>query len=74
MYRCYFLDEESRIFERQDFEANSDAEAIAIARTFSWEHKPRRFEIWEGTRYLHGEDCTTDRYIGTARSRRDDPS
>jgi hypothetical protein len=61
MYRCYFLDEESRIFERQDFEANSDAEAIAIARTFAWEHKPRRFEVWEGTRYFHGEDCTTDR-------------
>ena len=56
-YRCYLLDEESRIFERQDFEADSDAEAIAIARTFAWEHKPRRFEVWEGTRYFHGEDC-----------------
>jgi hypothetical protein len=60
MYRCYFfLDEESRIFVRQDFEANNDAEAIAIARTFAWEHKPRRSEVREGTRYLSGEDCTT---------------
>ena len=61
MYRCYFLDEESRIFERQDFQAISDVEAIGVARAFAWEHKARRFEVWEGTRYVHGEDCPTDR-------------
>jgi hypothetical protein len=60
-YRCYLLDEKLRIFERQDFEADSDVEAIAIARLLSLEHKPRRFEVWEGPRYLHGEDSTTDR-------------
>ena len=61
MYRSYFLDEESRIFERQDFQADSAAKAIAVARTFALEHKARRFEVREGSRYVHGEDCTTDR-------------
>ncbi len=61
MYRCYCLDKESRIFERQDFQADSDVEAIAVARTFALEHKARRLDVWEGPRYVHGEDCATDR-------------
>jgi hypothetical protein len=54
-YRCYLLDRECRIFERGDFEANSDMEAIARARTLALEHKAHRFEVWEATRYIHGE-------------------
>jgi hypothetical protein len=30
-------------------------EAIARARTLALEHKAHRFEVWEATRYIHGE-------------------
>jgi hypothetical protein len=54
-YRCYLLDQGGRIFERRDFEANSDTEAIARSRTLALEHKAHSFELWEATRYVHGE-------------------
>jgi hypothetical protein len=58
-YRCYFLGNESRILARRDFYADSDTEALTTARALSSESKPRGFELWEGKRYIHGEDCTT---------------
>ena len=56
-YRCYFLGNESRIIARQDFYADSDIEALTTARSLASENKPHGFELWEGKRYLHSEDC-----------------
>jgi len=56
-YRCYFLGAELRVLAMRDFEAESGEEAIAMARTLALEHKADRFELWEATRYLHGEKC-----------------
>ena len=57
-YRCYFLGKESQILAREDFYADTETEALAIARSFALEKKPDGcFELWEGTRYLHSEDC-----------------
>ena len=56
-YRCYLRDRDCRIFERCDFQADSDTEAIAQARTLALEHKARSFELWEAARYIHGAGC-----------------
>lgn len=55
-YRCYFLGKEARILARRDFYADGDAEALTTARTMSTEKRPHGFELWEGKRYIHGED------------------
>jgi len=57
-YRCYFLGNESPIIAREDFYADSDIDAaLTTARSLASENKPQGFELWEGTRYLHSEDC-----------------
>jgi hypothetical protein len=54
-YRCYLLGEEARILALQDFYADSDDDAITMARTLSLKKKPNGFELWEGKRYVRGE-------------------
>jgi hypothetical protein len=55
-YSCYLIGSEREIVDRRDFLADSDANAIAIATTFSSEHTPPRgFEVWMGLRHVHKE-------------------
>ena len=55
VHRCYFLDRNRRIIERQDFHAGSDSEAIAAARGFTAERTMLGFELWEGIRRVRNE-------------------
>jgi hypothetical protein len=57
LYRCYFFGKEFRIVALRDFEADSGQEAIDSARTLALKHKALSFELWEASRYIHGEDC-----------------
>ena len=58
-YRCYFFDLHYRLFALRDFHSNNDTDALVTARELSLEPKPHSFELWEGPRYLHREDCVT---------------
>ena len=51
-YRLYFLDEAQRITAREEFEADSDESAIAIAhqRYNANSEVPSGFELWCGAR------------------------
>ena len=54
-YRCFFFTRDRKISGSRDIHASSDAEAIAAAKALAVEHNAPAFELWEGTRYLHGE-------------------
>lgn len=50
-YRAYFLDEQYRIRESQDFEESSDTAALARAgHLLGSRHGFRGFELWEDRR------------------------
>ncbi|HWI25467.1 MAG TPA: hypothetical protein VN668_00765 [Stellaceae bacterium] len=56
-YRLYYLNSERRIFAFDQIEAESDAEALATARTMA----PQRphalaWELWHQSRCIHTED------------------
>jgi hypothetical protein len=50
-------------FAMQDFQAQSSVEAIAAARKLALEQKAKGFELWESTRYLHGEQLLGPRAV-----------
>jgi hypothetical protein len=54
-YRCYLIGEKNRVLGMQEFRAQSGDEAIGIARKFTLEQRARSYELWERTRYFHGE-------------------
>jgi hypothetical protein len=56
-YRCYFFEDQVRVLATRDFFAGNGDEAIATARKLTLEQKARSYELWEGTRYFHGERC-----------------
>jgi hypothetical protein len=58
-YRCYFFDAQSHLFALRDFISVNDIDALVAARGLFLDPKPHSFELWEGPRYLDGEDCLT---------------
>ena len=58
-YRCYFLGADGRIKEVEDIHCGTDDEAIAAGRQLVARRADRDgFEIWNGTRRIHGEQRT----------------
>jgi len=56
-YRLYYLDVERRIFAFDQIHANSDAEALAVARITAPERPhARAWELWHQSRCIHTED------------------
>ena len=56
-YRCYFLGPDGRIAGRREFTADTDAEALTMARSFYAESATLHgFELWGNMRCLHRED------------------
>jgi hypothetical protein len=56
-YRCYCIGADSRILAMRDFYADSNVEALAMARTLALDTSSHSFELWEGSHFIHGEDC-----------------
>ena len=59
-YRLYFLGPDCRICEPPcGFQAESDGAALDIAHSFfRSDTKPRHgFELWQGGRHVHTENC-----------------
>lgn len=56
-YRCYFLEPDGRIAGRHEFTADTDADALTVARTFYAERMVRHgFELWGNMRCVHREE------------------
>lgn len=60
-YRCYFRSLTGRFGSRHDFEAESDEEAIIIARRlYADEEVKSGFELWDGARLVAVEATVRD--------------
>jgi hypothetical protein len=56
IYRCYFLDENRRIIAREDIQAESSEEALAIAWGMYTDRQAKDgFEVWLGSSLIHEE-------------------
>jgi hypothetical protein len=55
-YRCYFLGPNGRFVAREEFDANSDGEALACARALYAARADvgHGFELWQGKRQVQG--------------------
>ncbi len=56
-YRCYFIGVDAQILAMRDFHADNNVEAVATARTLALDSKSHSFELWEGSHFVHSEDC-----------------
>ena len=56
-YRCYFLGMDALILAMRDFHADNNDEALTLARTLALDNKAHRLELWEGSHFIHSEDC-----------------
>jgi len=58
-YRFCHLDTERRVLRRHEFEAETDAAALEIAwEIFKLTGLPKHgFELWQGVRRVHTENC-----------------
>ena len=56
-FRCYFYGSDNHIIAREEYTAATDEQAIVEARAWYAERKSKdRLEIWEGARFVYGED------------------
>jgi hypothetical protein len=55
-FRCYFFNEDGHIGAAEDILAESEAEALGLARAaFALRDQHPSFELWQGQRRLHQE-------------------
>ena len=61
-YRCYFRGLTGRFGSRHDFDAETDDEAIAIARRlYAGEEVKSGFELWNGAQLVLAEMTVRDK-------------
>ena len=58
VYRCYFLDAQSHIWDVEVLDASDDAEAIALAKQLHATKASPGFEVWERSRPVIQEPAT----------------
>jgi len=56
-YRCFFLRPDGGVAAREEFEAETDSDAVIVARALYAERAARDgFELWSDTRRILSED------------------
>jgi hypothetical protein len=56
-YRCFFLRPDGRVAARREFEAESESDAVIVARALYAERAARDgLELWDGNRCVYFED------------------
>ena len=56
-YRCLFLQADGCVAAREEFEAETDNDALIVARALYAERAARDgLELWEDTRRVHSEE------------------
>ncbi len=56
-YQCLFLQPDGRVAAREDFEAETDSDAVIVARALYAERAARDgFALWRDTRRILSED------------------
>ena len=56
-YQCFFLQPDGRVAAREEFEAETDGDAVIVARALYAERAARDgFELWSDTRCILTED------------------